>query len=478
MAIVGLLSTWGWVGRVEAAPPSVPPPPPSVSPAAEVGPQRAGDTTTGEVAQPTSATDDGADASVSKSVNATAAARSGREARARRRALRLGRLAGIDTSGRPAPEASDGEGETPWHVGGFVDTHYGFSSLWPRNHVYRGTATQPRIGEFSMNHVALYLRHDATPGRWDWTMEAAFQAGPATDALVAGEPRLGGENAAFAGAEVWKHVGRANAGFVSPRGTQVSAGLHYSPVGIGMHWTPYNWNVTTSWELNSVPYYLVGLRVQQPLDRRGRHALQAWVVNGWQHAGERNDAPSAMLGYLFTPTADLSFAQFLWMGPEGDRLDPRYARIFSDTQVVWNREAFGFGALFDFGGDGRGPSARGEYDTWLTTAIFTRWRVLTRPHLHWDMAARPEVFWDRAGVMYGVPRQALASGTFTQQLTIARHVLVRIEYRYDHAIGGDGFFYANQATSPDATGLGRAQHLVFLNLAAVFDYAFGQSPRR
>jgi hypothetical protein len=328
-----------------------------------------------------------------------------------------------------------------------------------------------------LNLAALYLRHEPRMGRWDWTAEVALQAGASADAVVAAEPRLGGEDAAYAGPEVWKHVGRATAGFVSPAGTLVSTGLHVSPIGIGNHWTATNWNVTTSWAANSTPYYLVGLRVQQPLDRRRRHTLHAWVVNGWQHAGERNDAPSAMLVYAYSPTSELSIAQLVWMGPEGDRLDPRYARLFSDTQVVWNRERVGLGAVLDFGGDGRGPAARGEYDTWLAAALFARWRVLTRAHLRWDMAARPELFWDRAGVMYGVSRQALASGTFTQQLTIARHVLVRVEYRYDHAIGGDGFFYANQATSPDATGLARAQHLVFLNLAAAFDYAFG-SPRR
>ena len=205
---------------------------------------------------------------------------------------------GDATAGVASGAAVDAEKEVfrPWEVGGFIDANYAYNSNLPDNHVNRLRSAVPRTGEFSLNLAVVYIRRDPIPGQFSPTFELALQAGPAADALMYYEPTPGGDASRFAGMEVFKHLGRANVGFKTRRGTEVSVGMHLSPVGIGIHWTPFNWNYTVSWELDGVPYYLTGLRLVHTIN--DRHGLQLWVVNGWQTLADSNKAPSMMLGAL------------------------------------------------------------------------------------------------------------------------------------------------------------------------------------
>ncbi|MBL9103910.1 MAG: outer membrane beta-barrel protein [Myxococcales bacterium] len=366
----------------------------------------------------------------------------------------------------------------PWEVGGFIDINWAWNHNHPDNHVYRGTAVQPRTGEITPNLAVLYVRRDAHPGRWGPTFELALQAGPAADALMAYEPTPGGAASKYAGAEVWKHLARANVGLKSRRGTEVSAGLHLSPVGIGVHWSPYNWNYTVTWQLNSVPYYLTGLKVVHPLS--DKHGVQAWVVNGWQTLADVNKAPAFMLGYTYTPSPAFAFAEYAYFGP--DNADTRLAawRMFSDSQFTYNHERFGVGGLFDVGGERRSDLAGRPWHMWMNAALFTRWRVLaskpsasTWRRRSWDMAARPEWFWDRDGRMFGVPQHLLAF-TFTSDVRLLGALLLRVEYRYDRSTAAQGFFYRGGAITDDAAGLGRDQHTLFFAVAGVLAHRFGR----
>ena len=169
-------------------------------------------------------------------------------------------------------------------------------------------------------------------------------------------------------------------------------------MGIGIHWTPFNWNYSVSWELDAVPYYLAGLKVVHPLNER--HGVQLWVVNGWQTLADTNKVPSLMLGYTYTPNPRFNLAEFAYFGP--DQADVRMAawRMYSDTQFTYNVERFGVGGLFDVGGERLTERPGRPMTLWMTAALFTRWRVLGQKRT-WDMAARPEVYWDRDGRIYG-----------------------------------------------------------------------------
>lgn len=379
-----------------------------------------------------------------------------------------------DAGAQVASEAAGaGDRFQPWEVGGFVDVNYGYNSNLPDNHVNRGTAGQPRTGEFTLNLAVAYIRRDAVPGRLSPTFELALQAGPAADALVYAEPTPGGEASRFAGYEVWKHIARANVGLKTRGGTEISAGMLLSPIGIGIHWTPYNWNYSPSWQLDGAPYYLAGLKIVRPMGER--HGVQLWIVNGWQTLADANKAPSLMVAYTFTPSPRFAFAQYAYGGPETADLRMGAWRLLSDTQFTYNTERLGVGGLVDVGGERRGDLPDRPTNLWMAAALFTRWRVLGEQRT-WDMAARPELFWDRDGRIYGVP-QTLLAGTLTSDVRVAENLLLRVEYRYDRSTSPAGYFYRGPAITDDARGLGRDQHSLFFAVAGVFAHRFGRPSR-
>ncbi len=59
-----------------------------------------------------------------------------------------------------------------------------------------------------------------------------LHAGAGVDALVEFEPVAGGVDGRYAGAEAFKHIGLANAGFRARTGTSVESGLMPAPLGI------------------------------------------------------------------------------------------------------------------------------------------------------------------------------------------------------------------------------------------------------
>ena len=381
---------------------------------------------------------------------------------------------GDATAGVASGAAVDAEKEVfrPWEVGGFIDANYAYNSNLPDNHVNRLRSAVPRTGEFSLNLAVVYIRRDPIPGQFSPTFELALQAGPAADALMYSEPTPGGDASRFAGKEVFKHLGRANVGFKTKRGTELSLGMHLSPVGIGIHWTPFNWNYTVSWELDGVPYYLAGLKLVHTIN--DRHGLQLWVVNGWQTLADTNKAPSLMLGYTFTPGPRFNFATFAYAGP--DQADIRLAawRLYSDTQFTYNVDRFGIGGLFDIGSERLTDQAGKPVALWTTGALFTRWRVLGKQRT-WDMAARPEVYWDRDGRIYGVPNNLLLGATYTNAVRLTENLLVRLEYRYDHSGLPQGYFYRGAAIHDDDPKFARNQHAVYFAVAGVFAHRFGQA---
>lgn len=353
-------------------------------------------------------------------------------------------------------------------IGGFVDSAWGYSSTNPANHVNQGHTPTPRINEFALNNVTVYGRHDYTP-RQPWSIELALQAGSAPSALVAPEPVIGGDEGAFAGADVFRHISRANAGVrLGARRrlpTDIEGGLMVSPLGIGGFWLHENWNYTVSWESNVVPYYLMGGHIRQALPHGLR--LDGWLVNGFQIIGETNRVPSGIVA-LSWANDDVEANQFLYFGPEHVDENPEAWRVHSTSQFVWDVDRFGLGAVWDVGSEKRTDLLGEPHHLWTGGAAFFRAKVFELGPSRLDAAIRPEAWWDRDGVMFGV-EQWLASGTATLALDLWSHFLIKTEYRYDHSTADEGFWYRGQGQS-----LSTDQHAVWLAFAGYFELAFAE----
>lgn len=379
----------------------------------------------------------------------------------------------------PSPSATSpapvyGGELAPWAVGGFVDTQYIVDSNLPDNHIFRGTSVSSRTGEFSPNLIVAYIRRD--PIRSPWMFELALQAGAAADALYATEPVAGGEHGRYAGVEVWKHIGRAWTGLKLRGGTEIAAGLMLAPTHFGSFWTKDNWHSTITWGYSSVPFFLAGVRVYQPIG--ARFGIGGWLANGYGTMGDANKAPSGLLNLVFTPRSTWALVQNVYAGPEDVDLRPAAWRVLLDTQVVYNTDAWGIAVVGDYGRERLTFKPGAPLAQWANGMASVRWHVLGTKH-RWGMAARPEFFWERGGRIFNAPDRDdwLLAGTFTNDIRLWDALLLRVEYRYDRALTPHGFFYRGAATSDDGPGLAHQQHSLIFNIIGYFEHRFA-GPRR
>ncbi|PRQ05620.1 outer membrane beta-barrel protein [Enhygromyxa salina] len=388
-----------------------------------------------------------------------------------------------NTSPDPAPaepSSDDAKPKRGWQAELFVDVAWGFNSNSPDNHVYRGMYTNPRTNELAVNNVGAFIRHRARAGE-PWIFELGFHAGAAVDALTSGEPIPGGDDGKFAGAEVFKHIALGNVGVEVPKAKTVfAAGVFEGPMGIGSFWTRNNWNYTTTWESNLVPYYLAGAKIVQPLP--SGFELSGWVVNGFQSYADLNSAPSGLVGLSWsrdpTPvssprsgTTAVTLATHVYFGPEGTSLAAKDWLVYSDTWAIYDfDDHFSIAAVWDLGVD-RAGRANELQSLYTGGAVFARGTVFESKHAKLDLAVRPEASLDRDGRFFGVD-QWLISGTGTASLSLYDHLMLRAEYRFDHSTATEGFFYQHELGSDDDPGLATDQHTVFLALTGWWDVWF------
>jgi Putative beta-barrel porin-2, OmpL-like. bbp2 len=384
------------------------------------------------------------------------------------------------TRPRPAvPETPTRRRAAPqrtWVVGAFIDAAYMHSSNSPDNHVNRGNSTAPRSGEFTIPLGVGYLRHDPS-AREPWQLELALQFGSSAKALVASEPEPGGSTSKFTGADVWQLVGRANVGGRIPRlRTEIAAGVFNTPIGYWSFWTKDNWNYSTPWHLNAVPFVLMGARILQPVG--DKVVLHAWVVNGWQTYADLNRVPSYMFGVIGLPVPELQLGHFDYFGPEDVDASARAWRWLSDSWAVYEKGRFGIAGLFDVMRE-RVTALPGAPVAWYVTgAVVPRVRLLEtrRARARWYLAARGEAFWDRGGRIFGVD-QLLGSAAANTDLYLFDHLIVRLEYRYDRSNAKNGYFYRGHATH-DSDPLARQQHALYVSLTGTFEHWFATHARR
>ncbi|MCY0989257.1 outer membrane beta-barrel protein [Nannocystis sp. ILAH1] len=354
-----------------------------------------------------------------------------------------------------------------WVVGGFVDSQYVVNSNFPANHIFRGTPVTARTGEFSPNLLVGYVRKD--PGASPWMLEVAIQAGAAAAAVYAADPTPGGDTSHYAGPETWKHIGRAWGGVRLRSGVEIAAGLMPAPTHFGSFWTKDNWHASITWGYSSVPFVLTGLRALVPLGARA--GVNLWVVNGYGTLADANRAPSGLVNLVVTPARGWTLVQNVYAGPEGVDLRVSAWRVLIDSQVVYQRERWGFALVGDYGRERLTWLGGQPVAAWANGMASLRWHVLAGRRARWGMAARSEFFWDHRGRMFGGPAldRWLVGGTYTNDVHLFGALLLRVEYRYDRALGEGGFFYRHAATADDAEGLAVQQHSLIFGFVAYIE---------
>lgn len=374
--------------------------------------------------------------------------------------------------GVPAPVATapaePDPATIPWAVGGFVDTQYVFNSNLPDNHVFRGTAVTARTGEFNPNLLVGYVRRD--PIKSPWMFELALQFGSAPDALYAAEPIAGGPGGKYAGVEVFKHISKAWTGVKLKGGTEIAAGLMLAPTHFGSFWTKDNWHSSITWGYSSVPFFLSGVRVWQPITEK--LGIGAWLTTGYGLMGDINKAPSGLINIVYAPVSGLQLIQNVYAGPEDVDMRPEYWRLLLDTQIVYVGKKWGMAVVGDYGRERLSKTGQ-PVAQWANGMVSVRWDVLERPKadFKWGMAVRPEFFWDHGGRIFGAQDldNWLYGATFTNDFRLWDSLLLRLEYRNDNSSAPSGYWYRGAAVTDDAVGLASRQHTVIFNFIGYFE---------
>lgn len=350
---------------------------------------------------------------------------------------------------------------TDWHYGAYVDVGYIGNFNFPDNHLWRNRTTAFHHNELSPNMGLAYVRKDANVSS-RWGMELGFQGGRDSEkfAYLPGERRSDG-------ADVLRHVHRANVSYLAPvgRGVLVAAGLFNSLIGYESFYAKDNANYTRSWIADNSPYMMFGMNAQYLVS--DDLTITAFIVNGYYHLSHPNDLPSYGGRWALKATPRLTFTQTIYGGPDQTDTSLEFWRVYGNHILEWKDDDVTVAASFDIGTESIAGLSGSPRAFVMGGNIVVRWHI-TGP---WSVALRPEFYWDRNGRWTGA-EQFVKAVTSTIEYKFPykwTNAIARVEHRYDDSTGVGGGFFKNGERRPGEIGLTPGQHLLLLGVLLSFD---------
>jgi len=291
----------------------------------------------------------------------------------------------------------------------FLDTYYTYDFNRPKvDRVFTTQPTKHDSPSINLAHVDWKLSQDKVRSR------LAFHAGDSVERNAITEP----------GPE--KYIQESYVGFKIGDETWLDGGIFYGHIGAEAWVSKDNWTYTRALNLDYVPYYSAGLRLQHQLNPQ--ESFQFQVINGWQNISENNSAKAVGMQYKNILTEKIVFT---------------YNNFFGDEQVVSNKPRFRgyhnfilenkFNDLwqFLFAVDFGHQSQQTEQgvDTWSTSTITTR-RIID---FNRSLALRLEHYNDAQEANVKTPLKKgfiVQGGSINYDQILLGQILWRTEYRY------------------------------------------------
>jgi len=264
--------------------------------------------------------------------------------------------------------------------GGFIDTYYAFDANMPKNHEREFTTQPVRHNEFNINlaYFEAVIQKEKTRGR------LALQYGQSTTKNTVGEPKEGKTS----GAQDGKIFQEAYVGTKLNDKTWIDAGIFLGNIGAESWISKDNWTYTRALNLDYVPYYSSGIRLDHQLDQK--QTIQLQLINGWQNMSENNQGKAIGMQYKNFLSESLSFTYNNFLGDEevvGQ--GPRF-RAYHNFILRWlASDKWQYLYAFDFGHQAQQKNS--GVDPWYATTLTTR-RVLNPTQ---SFAIRGEYYNDR-----------------------------------------------------------------------------------
>lgn len=348
-----------------------------------------------------------------------------------------------------------------WRYGAYLDIGGIGNFNVPENGLWRSRTTASRHNQAAPNMVLAYVRKDASEAS-RWGMELGAQGGyDSVDfAFLQGESKVGG-------ADVLRHVHRANASYLAPlgNGLTITAGLFNSLMGYESLYARDNTNYTRSWIADNTPYMMFGVNAAYPVN--DRLTVTAFVINRYYHLAYTVAQPSYGGKWSYALTPRLTAMQTLYWGPDQTDASLEFWRLYGNHILEWKGDEVTVAASYDVGTENIADQPGSPRAFVMGGNVMVKWHVAGP----WSVALRPEFYWDRNGRWTGAEQFVKAiTSTIEYKLPYRwTNTMLRVEHRYDESTGVGGGFFRRGEISSGVFGLAPSQHLVVFGLLCVFD---------
>lgn len=266
-------------------------------------------------------------------------------------------------------------------LGGFVDTYYAFDFNQPKNHE-RSFTTQPvRHNEANVNLAFLeaVLKREKVRGR------LALQYGNSVTKNYAGEPTRGSTS----GPRDSQMLQESYVGARVGEKTWIDLGIFLGNIGAESWISKDNYTYTRALNLDYVPYYSSGARLEHLLS--SNETVQLQLLNGWQNISENNHGKAIGMQYKNVLSERHTFAYNNFFGDEEVTTapDPRFRAYHNFIWQFTQSERWQFISVFDIGHQSQ--KENDGVDPWYSIT-FTSRRALTPTDA---LALRVEYYNDR-----------------------------------------------------------------------------------
>ena len=248
--------------------------------------------------------------------------------------------------------------------GGFLDTYYAFDSNTPKDHEREYTTQPVRHNEFNINlaYVEAILKQETTRGR------LALQFGQSVTKNTAGEPKDG----ATSGPLDAKVFQEAYLGKKVSEKTWIEMGIFLGNIGAESWISKDNWTYTRALNLDYVPYYSAGIRIDHAFNSKETAQLQ--LLNGWGNMSENNQGKAIGGQYKNVINDSLTFTYNNFFGDEEVTSSKPRFRSYHNFILKWLKSDQ-WQYLFAFDVGEQSQKENNGVDGWFTATATVR-RVL------------------------------------------------------------------------------------------------------
>lgn len=273
-------------------------------------------------------------------------------------------------------------------VGGFIDTYYAYDFNQPKDRERQFTTQPVRHNEFNINlaYLDATLKRDKTRGR------IALQYGNAVTKNYSGEPTQG----ATSGPQDMKAVQEGYVGKRIGEKTWIDLGIFLGNIGAESWISKDNFTYTRSLNLDYVPYYSSGVRLEHQLSEK--ESIQLQLLNGWQNISENNRGKAVGMQYKRVVSEKATFVYNNFFGDEEvTSSSPRFRAYHNFFLNYSASDQWQFITAFDLGHQSQKDND--GVDPWYAVTITAR-RMLNTSD---SISLRAEYYNDRhqANVLTG-----------------------------------------------------------------------------